>query len=73
MSTRLEKISRDHLKELLSQCNTRQQTVFKHMYGDIKADIYQVVDDMDSSKIDWAIGQCERTVEKNKFEQDLKD
>ena len=63
------------LKDLLAQCTEPQQDMFKLMYGrdggkrsveDAKAmDINNCVDLMDDAKIDWAISQCERTVEKN--------
>jgi hypothetical protein len=66
---------RQILKNLLAQCTEKQQGLFKLMYGrdngkrsveDAKAmDINDCVDLIDDSKIDMAISQCERTVEKN--------
>lgn len=65
------------LKDLLAQCTEPQQEMFKLMYArdngkrsieDAKAmPINNVVDLMENEKIDWAITQCERTVEKNKI------
>lgn len=63
------------LKELLAQCTEGQQEKFKLMYGrnngersieDAKImDINTCVDEIDETKINRAITQCERTVEKN--------
>lgn len=53
-----EKTLRDHLKSLLDQCNPEQINLFNRMY--------KSADEIPYSKIDWAISQCERTIEKNK-------
>lgn len=55
------------LKELLAQCTTSQQLLFKRMYSHKNLDcpINEAVDNMDPTKIDCAISQCERTVIKN--------
>lgn len=55
------------LKDLLSQCTEPQQHMFKRMYCHKNLDlpINEAVDQMGESKIDNAISQCERTVEKN--------
>jgi len=45
------------LTELLGQCTPKQQDLFNRMYGSLEA--------IPEEKIDWAIQQCERTVEKN--------
>lgn len=57
------------LKKLLSECTEEQQLMFKRMYSNnnLQLPINEVVDGMDTSKIDWAISQCERTVEKNRI------
>lgn len=67
---------KDILKNLLIDCTENQQKVFKLMYARnggkrsiddaVKMDINDVVNEMDSNRIDWAISQCEKTVEKNK-------
>lgn len=56
------------LKQLLSECTEEQQLMFKKMYSNHHNElpINEVVDKMDTDKIDWAISQCERTVEKNR-------
>lgn len=60
MSEALNKIKqfrRQTLSELLDQCTEPQQDLFERMYG--------AVSTIPESKIDWAIQQCERTIEKN--------
>lgn len=61
---------RNILKKLLTECTEEQQLVFKKMYSNNnnQLPINEVVDKMNPDKIDWAISQCERTVEKNRKE-----
>jgi len=47
----------DMLRNLLSQCTESQINLFNRMYGSI--------DTIPDEKINWAIQQCERTIEKN--------
>jgi len=56
------------LKDLLSQCTEPQQLMFKRMYchKNINLSITDAVDQMDETKIDWAITQCEHTINKTK-------
>lgn len=63
----LIKAGRGILKSLLEQCNDGQQLMFKKMYSNHHNElpINEVVDKMNPDKIDWAISQCERTIEKN--------
>jgi len=75
MNETLSNAGKQILKDLLAQCTEPQQNMFKLMYGrdngkrsvdEAKAmDINDCVDLMEDTKIDWAIGQCERSVEKN--------
>lgn len=68
---------KDIIKNLLLCCTEGQQKMFKLMYARnggkrsvddaVKMDINDVVNEMDVNKIDLAISQCERTVEKNKI------
>lgn len=55
------------LKDLLSHCTEPQQLLFKRMYShtNLERTIDEAVDNLDPTKIDWAISQCERTVSKN--------
>ena len=46
------------LARLYHQCTPEQQALFNRMYGSLES--------ISEEKIDWAIQQCERTVEKNK-------
>lgn len=61
---------RSILKKLLTECTEGQQLVFKRMYSHnrLELPINEVVDKMDPDKIDRAISQCEKTVEKNRKE-----
>lgn len=67
MNTLLEQSGKTILKDLLHQCTESQQLLFKRMYShnNLECTIDEAVDNIDSSKIDWAISQCERTVLKN--------
>ena len=68
MNKTLSKAGRGILKGLLVQCTDEQQMLFKRMYclnKDYKTPIFDVVDQMDDTKISTAISQCERTLDKN--------
>lgn len=60
-------MGKDILKNLLAQCTEPQQLMFKRMYchKNLDATIEEAVEQMDETKIDHAITQCERTVAKN--------
>ncbi len=55
------------LKNLLAQTTEEQQMFFKRMYShkDLTMPIEVVVDNMPEDRINWAIQQVERTVNKN--------
>jgi hypothetical protein len=55
------------LKDLLSKCTEPQQMLFKKMYchKNLELSIDEAVDQMDTDKMDWAISQVERTIQKN--------
>lgn len=62
MSKTLEMIKefrRGALKSLYDQCTYSQQQMFNRMYGS--------VEEIEDSKIDWAIQQCERTILSNEI------
>jgi hypothetical protein len=67
MNETLKNSAKTILKELLAQCTEPQQLMFKRMYchENLNASIDEAVDQMDESKMDHAISQCERTVAKN--------
>ena len=68
MNKTLKSATQQILKDLLSQCRKDQQMLFKRMYSheNLELPINDVVDQMDEEKMDWAVSQVERTVEKNK-------
>ena len=63
---KLIKAAQDILKDLLSKCTIEQQLLFKRMYakGNLDLDINSVVDNMDTTKMDWAITQCEKSIKR---------
>ena len=68
MNETLKNTAKEMLKDLLAQCTNEQQMMFKRMYcyANLELPINEAVDQMADDKIDLAITQCERTVEKNK-------
>lgn len=67
MSEEMQKIKdfrKQILVDLYNQCEQDQQHFFNRMYGSI--------DTIADEKIDWAIQQCEMTIEKNKIKKDKK-
>ena len=67
MNTNFANAGKDMLKKLLAQCTEAQQMMFKRMYchKNLGLQINDAIDQMDENKIDWAITQCEHTVQKN--------
>lgn len=59
--------TKNKLKDLLKECTDSQQLMFKRMYSNNNIDISinEVVDNMESEKLDWALTQVERTIQKN--------
>ena len=64
MNIELERYAKNSLKTGLSRCSESQQHLFKRMYakGNMELDINQVVDNMDTGKLDSAMGQVQRTL-----------
>jgi hypothetical protein len=69
MNETLKSAAKEILKGLLAECTEGQQMMFKRMYShnNLELPINEVVDKLPDSKIDWAISQCENTVNKNKI------
>jgi len=67
MNKTLNSAAKDILKRLLSECTEGQQIMFKRMYchKNLELPINEAVDQIDENKIDWAITQTEKTIEKN--------
>jgi len=66
MNEQLQDFARQKLKDGLSQCTTGEQTLFKRMYanGEMDLPINSVVDAMEPRKLDWAMQQVQRTLDK---------
>ena len=62
----LEKIKRQTLKALHDQCTPEQQHLFRLMYQNVGG-----IENMPDGKIDWAIQQCENTLNKAGIELNL--
>ena len=69
MNSNIEQSIRNDIKIMLQSCTEGQQEMFKRMYaknGNIELPISEVVDNMDSAKLDHAYTQTERSYNKNK-------
>ena len=66
MNEALQKFARDKLKEGLYNLPEENQLFFKRMYShkDLQATINSVVDKMPEDKLDWAMQQVQRTLDK---------
>jgi len=70
MNKQLQDFARKTLKEELALCTEDQQRRFKQMYAgpatgmNLGVDINMVVDDMDVDKLDWAMEQVKKTLDK---------
>lgn len=71
MNKHLQKFARDTIKQRLLQCSVEQRLLFKQMYfpKDLTVSVDAIVNDMDESKLDWAMQQVEATLDKNKREK----
>lgn len=65
MNDKLQNYARSELKKMLAKCTEPQQLLFKRMYShsDLTLDINSVVDNMPEDKLDWAMQQCQRTLQ----------
>jgi len=66
MNSQIESYARQTLKDGLSKCTEDQQFLFKRMYshGDLELSINDVVDLIETEKLDWSMQQVERTLAK---------
>ena len=67
MNKQLEDYARQTLKDGLAKLPENNRVLFKRMYalhGNIELPIYEVVDKMEVEKLDWAIQQVSRSIEK---------
>jgi len=67
MNEKLEKFARDTLLEGLNKLKAEHMLLFKRMYShkDIEKPIDEVVRDMDTDKLDWAMTQVQETLERS--------
>ena len=66
MNNLLKETDKNYLKENLAKLPESNQHLFKQMYakGKMDLDINTVIDNMDEEKIDWAMQQVKKTLEK---------
>lgn len=66
MNDQLQNFGRTQLKEGLAKLGEKHRLFFKRMYShdDLEADINDVVDSMPEDKLDWAMQQVERSLQK---------
>lgn len=66
MNKQLQEFARNQLKEGLGRLPESNQMLFKRMYSheDLSRDINDVVDFMPEEKLDWAMQQVQRTLDK---------
>lgn len=68
MNNQLQEIARQTLKDGLAQLPESSCMFFKRMYShkNLDLDINAVVDKMPEDKLDWAMQQVQKTLEKSK-------
>lgn len=66
MNNQLQEFARQNLKDGLAQLPESWQTMFKRMYSheNLDADINDVVDSVPEDKLDWAMQQVQRSLDK---------
>lgn len=66
MNKQLQDYARTELKEGLAMLPEKQQLFFKRMYShqNLEANINDVVDSMPEDKLDWAMQQVQRSLDK---------
>jgi len=66
MNEKLQEYARTTLKKQLQMLTDRNRDIFKRMYSpdNIELDINEAVDNMPAEKLDWAMQQVQRTVDK---------
>jgi len=68
MNNQLQEFARRELKDGLAKLPESNQLRFKRMYShkDLDKPIDDVVDSMDYDKLDWAMQQVQRSIDKEK-------
>jgi hypothetical protein len=67
MNSELEKFARASLIEDLSLCTDKQESLFRRMYseGNLELPIEEVVANLSTDKLDWAMTQVRNTLDNN--------
>jgi len=68
MNEQLQNFARQKLKDDLTSCTDQQQVIFKRMYShnNLQRSINDIIDNMSEEKLNWAMQQVKRTIDKNK-------
>ena len=68
MNKQLQEFARSEIKKGLALLPEKNRQMFKRMYShnNLNANISDVVDAMTEDKLDWAMDQIRRTIQKNK-------
>lgn len=66
MNSKMQEFARDTLKKGLAELPEKSHLLFKRMYSfeDLGADINDVIDNMPEEKLDWAMQQVQRSIDK---------
>ncbi len=66
MNNEIQEFARNSLKEGLALCTDAQRHLFKRMYShdNLELDIIEVVNNMPEEKLDTAVLQVQRTLDK---------
>jgi len=69
MNKTLIEFAKNNLKENLARCTEAEQHRFKQMYShkNLEANINDVVDNMPEDRLDWAMQQVQRSVDKKLY------
>jgi hypothetical protein len=66
MNIKLEKFARSSLLLALKKCSLEQESMFRRMYskGNLELPIEEVVANLSTEKLDWAMTQLQNTLRK---------
>jgi hypothetical protein len=66
MNIYLQNFAREFMKDGLAKLPEKNHDIFRRMYShkDLEKDINQIVDDLPEDKLDWAMMQIQRSVDK---------
>ena len=66
MNEQMQQFARDFLKTVLAKLPASNCLIFNRMYSpdDLEASVSDVVDDMPEERLDWAMQQVQRSLQK---------